>query len=409
MILADLQMAYASFKSTRVRSLLTVIGISIGVSSIVLVYSLGKGVQKSLMSSTSKNGGGTIIVTPGNLFKKGDNNRITGIDTGALLGASTLTEKDLASIKELETVDISAPIGIVAGKVQTPTVNDSKGVMVIASTPELQTILGQKVKFGSLFTKDDSDRNLALIGAEASELLFQEESPIGRQFTFRGTNFVVKGVLEKIKQSNASLAVKYDNSIFIPIDTAKRISGGVVEIREIQLKPSDSGATENTVNSVKNTLLKEHKSQEDFGIFKPGEYQGLTSQLLSFITVFVSAVAGISLFVGGVGVMNIMFVSVSERTKEIGVRKALGATSRQILGQFVVESIILSFIGGALGIVLALVSGYLIAIKTSLSPSFELIPITVSLIVSVIIGLVFGIAPAIKASRQDPIKSLRHH
>ena len=280
---------------------------------------------------------------------------------------------------------------------------------MVASTPEIRIILNKEIKFGNFWGAEDTNRNLAVIGSKAARTLFQEESPIGRMLTFRGVEFIVKGVFEEFEKSNSSLAINYNNAVVIPLETAKRISGGVLEIREIQVKITGTENLDTLTQSINTILLEEHRNQEDFSLYKPGEYAALTNQIFSYITTFITAIAGISLFVGGVGIMNIMFVSVTERTKEIGVRKALGATSRQILGQFLAESIILSTIGGFIGIFVAAGAGYAISIRTSLTPAFSIVPISLTLVLSILIGTLFGIAPAVKASRQDPIKSLRHH
>lgn len=409
MILADLQMAYASFKATKVRSLLTILGIAIGVASIVLVYALGKGITKTYATDSIKLGENIVVVTPGQFVKKSESGRIERIDVSALVGASNLTEKDAAVIKETSNVVAVAPVALVSGLAQTETTKDSTGTKVIATNLDFKTITGQPVKFGSYFSAEDSGRNLAVVGKRSAELLFQEESPIGRMLNFRGTEFVVKGVFDEFSQSGTTIGVDYNNSIFITTETAKKISGGSLEIREIKILSSDKESVDTVAESVKAAILKAHNNQEDFTIYKRDEYRNLTEELFSYITTFVTAVAGISLFVGGIGIMNIMFVGVSERTKEIGIRKALGATSRQVLGQFLIEAVILSTIGGALGVVVALSGGYLIALRSSISPSYSPALILLALVLSVVIGTIFGIAPAIKASRQDPIKSLRHH
>lgn len=409
MILTDLQMAYASFKATKVRSLLTVLGIAIGVASIVLIYALGRGITETYASSSVKLGEKIVVVTPGKFVKKTESGNIEKIDFSALLGASNLTEKDIAAIKQTSGVIATAPITLLSGLAQTESTKDNTGTTVIGTNLDFKTITAQPIKFGSYFTAEDSGRNLAVIGKETAEVLFQEESPIGRMLNFRGTEFVVKGVFDEFKQAGTTIGVDYNNSVFIPLETAKKIGGGSLEIREIKILTNDEKPVDTVANSVKTTLLREHKNQEDFTIYKRDEYRNLTEELFSYVTTFVTAVAAISLFVGGIGIMNIMFVSVSERTKEIGIRKALGATTRQVLGHFLIEAIILSTIGGFLGILVALSGGYLIAIRTSLSPSFSPLLILLALVLSVVIGTIFGFAPAIKASRQDPIKSLRHH
>lgn len=409
MILADFQMAYASFKAARIRSALTVIGISVGVASIVLVYALGKGLEYSVSQGSSQGPKDVVTVSPGKLITKNSSGRIKSFDISALIGSSTLTEKDVSALNKVQSVEYVAPLAVLAGSIETETTDKHVGNIVIASSPEISKVLDKRLKFGDYFGEDDSNRNIAIIGSKSALDLFQEESPIGRVFNFRGSEFVVKGVFEDFDNTSSTLGFNYNKMIVIPLDTAKRVSGGLLEIREIQVKKTESSSIDEVIRAIEKKLLENHKNQNDFSVYAPGDYSSMTSQLFSYVTVFITSIAGISLFVGGVGIMNIMFVSVTERTKEIGVRKALGATSRQIYGQFLVESVILSTLGGAFGLIVALSAGYIISVRTSLTPSFELVPISLSMLLAIATGTIFGIAPAIKAASQDPIKSLRHH
>lgn len=409
MILADFQMAYASFKSVKLRSFLTISGIAVGVASIALVYALGEGIQRSSLKQLSNLGDNIVAVTPGEIVKKDGSGRVNGIDVASLIGSSTLTTKDLTEIKNNGDVERATPIAVVGGVIKTETAPDTRGTIVIATDSEFTKITKQNVKFGNFLVPEDNSRNLAVLGSKTAENLFQEESPIGRQFNFRGVDFVVKGVLDSFDQPTTNLIINYNESVFIPIETAKKISDGVVEVREILVESKSSNDINTTIASVESSLLKLRSGQKDFGVYKQSEYAGVASELFSYVVSFVTVVAGISLFVAGIGIMNIMFVGVSERTKEIGVRKALGATSRQILGQFLVEALVLSLMGGIIGILLAITLGYFIALRSSFTPYFDPILMLLFVAAATLIGTLFGLFPAIRASRQDPVKSLRHH
>ena len=408
MILADFQMAYASLKSSKIRSILTIAGIAIGVASITIVYALGDGIQRSTLQQINSLGDNIITVTPGEVIKKDASGRLSGIELSALVGSSTLTTKDLANIKSNKDVVRATPIAIVGGAVKTETILGSTTNTTIATDPDFIKITKQRVKFGNFISAEDSSRNLAVLGSRAAEDLFQEESPIGRQFSFRGTDFVVKGVLDNFDQPT-NFITDYNKSVFIPIETAKKISDGVLDIREILVESKDSSSVDESIKSIESTLLKVRDGQKDFGVYKQSEYSGVASELFSYVIIFVSAVAGISLFVGGIGIMNIMFVGVSERTKEIGVRKALGATSRQIMGQFLIEALVLSLIGGIVGVLAAIAIGYFVALQTSFTPYYDPLLMIVAVLIAALVGTVFGTLPAIKAARQDPVRSLRHH
>ena len=204
-------MAYASFRATKIRSLLTIVGISIGVASIVLVHGLGSGAQANIVDGIRQPSDDVITVASGKLINKTGAGTPLNIDLSALIGASTLTEKDVTALRLVDGVTAVAPIGVVAGLVQTETTKNSTGAIVVASTPEIRIILNKEIKFGNFWGAEDTNRNLAVIGSKAARTLFQEESPIGRMLTFRGVEFIVKGVFEEFEKSNSSLAINYNN------------------------------------------------------------------------------------------------------------------------------------------------------------------------------------------------------
>ncbi|MEK7472061.1 MAG: ABC transporter permease [Patescibacteria group bacterium] len=408
MIKAHIRMATTSIKGARMRSFLTVIGIVIGVASVVTIVSLGEGVKKDVISEIKTLGSNLLTVRSGRTIERDDKGNVIGINIAAALGASTLTEKDLADITVVTNVKTVAPIALLSG---TPTTlnNDSyPSGYVVATTFELPEILDKKVRYGSFFEEDEKNRRVAVIGANVAKDLFHEDSPIGQSVKIRGFNFIIRGVMDRFKSSSLELTPSFNDAVFIPIDVAKQISGGILEIRDIQVKIENEELLDETSQSVKAVLLKNHSEQEDFTIFKQEEFLSIASQVFGKLTALIAAIAGISLFVGGIGIMNIMLVSVTERTREIGIRKALGATNRQILGQFLVEAIVLSIMGGSIGVISAVVIGVGIAALTSLTPVFTPGIILVALGVSMVVGVVFGITPAMKAARKDPIDALRH-
>lgn len=408
MIKAHYKMATASIKSARMRSFLTVIGIVIGVASVVTIVSLGEGVKKDVVGEIKTLGSNLLTIRSGKTIERDDKGNVTGINVAAALGASTLTEKDMTDIATVANVKTVAPIALLAG---TPTNLNKESYpsgYVVATTFELPKILDKKVRYGSFFDEDEKTRRVVVIGANVAKNLFHEDSPIGQTVKIRGFNFIIRGVMDKFKSSSLELTPSFNDAVFIPIDAAKPISGGVLEIRDIQVKISNEKLLNETSQKVKAVLLTNHSGQEDFTVFKQEEFLSIASQVFGKLTALVAAIAGISLFVGGIGVMNIMLVSVTERTREIGIRKALGATNRQILGQFLIEAIVLSILGGVIGVISAVVIGVAIAAFTTFTPVFTPGIILVALGVSTVVGVVFGITPAMKAARKDPIEALRH-
>jgi putative ABC transport system permease protein len=231
---------------------------------------------------------------------------------------------------------------------------------------------------------------------------------VGRVFSVRGQEFTVRGIIAPAQSELFDIGTNINNAVYIPFGTAKSLLGVAPQINEITLKIDDIQNSQTITDAVTKTLLNNRGGQEDFTILRQEEYLSIANQVFTILTTFVAAIAGISLLVGGIGIMNIMLVSVSERTREIGVRKALGATNQQILSQFLVEATVISMLGGVVGVLLSLLAGFLIRISTSIQPSISVITIIVAVGVATIVGIIFGMAPAIQASRKDPIEALRH-
>lgn len=408
MIVTNIKMALASLRSARMRSFLTMLGIVIGVSSVVMVVSLGEGVKREVIGDIRKTGADLLIVRPGQPLSRNESGEVRGFNLGAILGASTLTEKDVADLSELANVEAVVPVALVAAS---PAVEGAQTLpysTVVATTPSLKEALGQKLKHGSYLNDEESAKNVAVVGADIAEKMFQDESPIGRTFKVKGQSFVVRGVLERTRQNKFDLSVDYNASVFIPLESAKKLTGGALELRELDVKVTDTSKLSETQEAVRQAILKNHGGQEDFSVFQQKEFLDLTGQAFNLLTAFVAAIAGISLFVGGVGIMNIMLVSVTERTREIGIRKAIGATNRNILGQFLVEAVVLSVAGGFFGVLLAIGAAVALEVFTNISPAFEPRIIIIAVGLSLVVGVVFGITPALKAARKDPIEALRH-
>jgi putative ABC transport system permease protein len=234
--------------------------------------------------------------------------------------------------------------------------------------------LHRKVEFGSFFDEDSSDKNVAVIGANVAHSLFGELNPVGQTIHIRGSDFIVHGILQPTSGGLASVAeTDFNSAVFIPQLAALDLSNNKTNILQILIK-SKSGQLDQTVGSV---------------------------------TRFISAIAAVSLLVGGISIMDIMWVSVTERTREIGIRKAVGATNQQILNQFLVEGSLLSVLGGIIGIVVSLIINGLLRLYTSLHPAITIPIMILAVVISVSVGIIFSVAPALKAARKRPIDALR--
>jgi ABC-type antimicrobial peptide transport system permease subunit len=408
MIYTNVKMALASIKGSKIRSALTMVGIVIGVMSVVVTVSLGEGVKNQVIKQVNQLGSDIIVVRPGKTIERDANGKITKFNIVAGFGASTITEKDIANVRKINGVDAVAPASLITAAISTPEITDYAGGLVIATTSDMGTILNQKLDYGDFFTDDSSRKLEAVIGSNVAAGVFKQRDPIGRVMTIRGQDFVVRGIFAPFPNNPLNVWQNYNDAVFIPFETGKRITEGTTEIRELSIKATDPTNLDGLVKEINKTLLASHGGQEDYTILKQSEFVDATDQVFSVLTTFVAAIAGISLLVGGIGIMNIMLVSVSERTKEIGVRKAVGATNKQILGQFLIEAIVLSAMGGLIGVILSAITAYIIKMTTDLTPSLSFKTILLATGIAAIVGVVFGMAPAIKAARKDPIQALRH-
>jgi putative ABC transport system permease protein len=396
-------------RSSKWRSLLTMTGIIIGVASVVTTVSLGEGVKKQVVGQVNKLGSDLITVRPGNLVTRDKEGQITHVNlaAGFSFASSSLTQGDLETIQKTEGVDKVVPISI-AGEGATADQTEYNAGVVIGTTAPLADVIKQKVAFGSFFEDADNDRNIAIIGPQVAEQLFHENVPIGMTLTIRGQDFIVRGIFDSFNGMPLAFGPDFNKAIFIPYNVARTLTDGNSPITHVLVKVKDPNQTNQVVAKLNNNLRESHGGQTDFTVLQQDENITLTGNLLNLFTGLIAGIAAISLLVGGIGVMNIMLVLVSERTREIGVRKAVGATSRQILTQFLTEATVLSLVGGIIGVLLAILINYLFRIFTNLNPVVSWQIVLIAFGVTILVGIIFGFMPAFRAARKDPIEALRY-
>jgi putative ABC transport system permease protein len=406
MLASNLKMANQALRSAKWRSFLTMLGVIIGVLSVITTVSIGEGIKQQIVGQINHLGSDLITVRAGKAVNRDKKGNITGVNLLNALGGQTLSEADLEVVQKSEGVRVAVPLGIITGVAQTDEREFQNG-FIIATTEGMPDILNQKVEFGEFFEASDPPKDSAIIGKRVAEELFLDNVPIGKNLRIRGQNFVVKGVFEEFPNSPLSPNMDYNRAIFIPYEMGKQLAGGSPQIAQVLAKPTDADRTAEVAGTIRSNLLKAHAGQEDFTVLRQAESLAVANDLLSMITNMIAGIAAISLLVGGIGIMNIMLVSVTERTHEIGIRKAIGATNQQILGQFMIEALVLSLIGGIIGVLLSILANYFIRIFTSLQPVVTLPVIMLSVGVSVLVGVIFGVTPAMRAARKDPIHALR--
>jgi putative ABC transport system permease protein len=411
MIWQNIKNAFLSIRSAKLRSALTAVGVMIGVFAVLVMVGVGDGVKAEIESQISNLGTNVLTITSGKLNQSASSSdpkeqKGSGINLASGIGTSTLTEDDVKTIENTPNVSRSAAFGIISSSVAKDQIV-SNSAFVIATTPSYFDIRQLKTSQGSFFSADDNSGSkfVAVIGADTKQSLFGGDDPIGKSISLRGKQFRVLGVIEK-SDAGVSLGANADDIVIIPINSAIKLTGKNDVFRVIAEVDSEKNI-EKVKASLEQSIGSNHSGADDFSVLTQKELLTTFSSILDILTTFVVAIAAISLLVGGIGIMNIMLVTVSERTKEIGIRKAMGATFGNIMGQFLTESIIISLIGGVIGVLASYLAGMVIAKLANITPVYSPIALISALGASLFIGVVFGTVPAIKAARKHPIQALK--
>ena len=396
-------MAVNSLRSNKIRTFLTLLGIIIGVMSVTTIIALGEGVKRQVNQQINDLGSDLITVVPGR------DTAISGYDSlrgtlGTSASTARLSEADLEGVSKLENIEYAGGVMQLDGSIA----REEKKVntRILAVGEKYLELTKQKLSQGQFFGGSLENNNTVILAENVAQDLFGSSDPIGSTVTIRGNNFVIIGVLSPNKGFNVGQPIS--DMVLIPLPTGKTLNQDVVQLQQITVKLKDPAQAGATSVALKQELLKNHGGEEDFTITTQDQLVQTTDSVFKIVTGFTAAVASISLLVGGIGVMNIMLVTVTERTKEIGIRKAVGATRLQILMQFLIEALAITLTGGVLGILLSLVAGYVISSQTAIQPAMDLWIIALAAGVSLLVGIIFGTWPAIRAAHKDPIHALRH-
>ncbi|MEX0934542.1 MAG: ABC transporter permease [Candidatus Saccharimonadales bacterium] len=417
-------MALSSIAHSKMRSFLTMLGIIIGVSSVITVLAVGEGIKQQIVGESETLGSNLINITPGQTFGADGNS----FNPTASVGASTLSEEDVETIRSLDTIEAAAPIALISG-IPNHGGSPISGVTIMSTDADLAKVLNLGFASGAFLTQADDEAegigsdetatteesvgevNEIVLGYRAAEQIFTEEPTraMGEIITFREQQFRVIGILEEPADGFMfSMEGQLSSSMFIPFEVGKDIAGGVANIIEINATATSTEVLDDTVEEIKAVITANHGGEEDFTVLTQEQFVEVFDTIFGSVAAFIAAIAGISLLVGGIGVANIMLVSVTERTREIGIRKAVGANRFHIMMQFLIEAIVLSLVGGALGVAMAFGMTSVIAAQADISAIFTPFAFILALGVSIGVGVIFGIAPAIKAARKDPIQALRY-
>ncbi len=406
-----LKTAISGLQTHKSRSLLTILGIVIGVAAIMIVMSLGQGAQNLILSEVESIGSKTIAVVPGRQ-PNGPSDIISTLIT------DSLKQRDLDALKVKSNVPHLADImPVVFGSDSVAYGNETYRPTIFGMTDLFAKIYGVYPAEGRLFDDDEvkSYSDVVVLGSKVESTLFGADSAVGQKVRIKGKNFRVIGVFGQKGQLSF---MNVDEFVAMPYTTAQQYLFGIKYFNRIVVEADDEKNVPQTVEDIKAVLRASHgitdPAKDDFFIETQAEAIDMVGAITGILTLFLAAVAAISLLVGGVGIMNIMLVSVTERTKEIGLRKAIGATEGDIMIQFLLEAVMLTALGGAIGIILgagfSFIASLILSRALALSWAFVM-PFSAAALglgVSAVVGLVFGIYPARIASQKSPIEALRY-
>ena len=395
-------MAWASLIANKMRSILTMLGIIIGVAAVIALVSIGNGVKQDIQNSISSLGSNLLMVMPGAP-------RTPGVrpSQGSM---KSLKVSDYQAISKLDGVKAASPytansyVSIYQSKNWTTTVSG-----VSSNFQDVNNWTMAEGRFISSKNVENRER-VAVVGQTVVKNLFAGEDPVGKEIRVKNIPFRVIGVLNS--KGNGTMGNDQDDTIFIPYTTAMERVEGVDYLRMVYVVASDDNGIDRLQSDIENLLRVRHSIKDtnldDFNIQNMKSIMETMEQTTGTLTLFLGAVAAISLVVGGIGIMNIMLVSVTERTREIGIRKALGATYFVIVTQFLIEAVVISLMGGLIGIALGIGASKLIGLASGMSTVISVPTIVLSFAFSMAIGLVFGIYPARKAAKLNPIDALHY-
>ncbi|MDD3818698.1 MAG: ABC transporter permease [Actinomycetota bacterium] len=452
-ILENIKIAFNSITLNKLRSFLTMLGIIIGVGSVIAVTSIGSAAEASISENIQSVGSNVITITPGrdrpftssssggeslreiqretNINRSGGNARPPeeqgqGPAGGGFMGGMPMIEEeeeeeeivagelyleDVSALKEKsDLLENIAPV-LTLGNLNFSYGSSSGNISVTATSEQYPSLSGYEIDLGSFFTEFDvlNATSVVVLGYDVVTDYFGKINPIGEEVKINGEKFIVMGTL---KSAGYTFGMSADNSIFIPVTTAQNKLYGNDTINQITAKVKSEDFIDAAIIEAKSILREQHSilpgEPNDFEISSSEQLLEMATSITDTLVITLASIAAISLLVGGIGIMNIMFVSVTERTREIGIRKAIGAKNRDILIQFLTESTVLSLSGGITGIGLAGLITWIINTFTALSSLITISPVVIALAFSTVIGLLFGILPAMRAARLSPIESLRY-
>jgi len=408
-ILLPITTAWRALSANKNRALLTMLGIIIGIASVIVIFSVGKGAQSLIENQITSIGSNLIGVLPGAADDEGPPASVMGITI------TTLKNEDIEQV-EKDIPDIVAASGYVQGRGTMSWQNQKMDTNFTGVESDYLEVEDTEVGTGRFFTLDE-DRGLArvaVLGSAVYDELFAGDSAIGKKIKIKKENFTVIGVME---ERGVAAFTNQDRQVLIPLRTAQKIMLGIDYLSAARVRVADGANMESVAEQVRQVLRDQHNiddpSEDDFSVRNSAQALELLGSLTGALSFFLAAIGAISLIVGGIGIMNIMLVSVNERVNEIGLRKAVGAKSHDIEMQFLIESVFLTILGAIIGIMIGtLLSGIIALVAHYLDYAWDFVispfSVVISCTIAGLVGLAFGYYPARRAARLNPIEALRY-
>jgi putative ABC transport system permease protein len=378
-------MALKSIKGNKIRAFLTMLGIIIGVSSVIVMIAIGQGSTKEVQDQIGSLGTNVLTV------------RVTGSDV-------TFKEEDANQVRDVNGVEAIAPT--VSGRVTVKNGKTNAQVSMTGTTSSYLDVRNLQLQSGRFIAELDhaNHSKVAVLGSDTAETLFGLGDPVGESVQVNGTSYKVIGVLESV---GSSLGTSGDSTIIVPLSTGQRLAA-TTDIEAVYVKAANEDMINFISNRIEQTMYTILGDADSYSVSSQKDLMETAASVNDTLTLMLGGSAAISLIVGGIGIMNIMLVSVSERTKEIGIRKAIGAKRGDILLQFLIEAMVLSSLGGIIGVGIGVISAQIFTLATGTAIAYSVPVMLLSFAFSLLVGVVFGVFPANKASKLDPIQALRY-